>query len=86
MAGKNPPEWVRIAINGRLTRTHRILFFNSLSFANEHAENSCRLKILSFIGLDKSYCATLFQKLQALKSIIFTIYSGELASIPQHLV
>jgi len=34
------PEHVRIAINGRLTRTHSILFFNCLNFANERPENS----------------------------------------------
>jgi hypothetical protein len=36
---KYPPGHVRIAINRRLTRTHCILFFNRLNFANERPEN-----------------------------------------------
>ena len=64
---EKPAEHVRIAINGRLTHTHSILFFNNLNFANERPENSCRLKISSNMDLDELYCATTDINLQVLK-------------------
>jgi len=76
------PGHVRIAINEDLTRTHSILFFNKLNFANE------RLRILSLedpvpcFGLNKRYCATSDQKLQGLKLFILTLYGIRLAADP----